>query len=443
MRPARCVWMVASIWAATTITAVAGGPRLPNLLSYGDASGEVRTFSTGGGIDLRGLFFQSLGTNGRSCGTCHAPANGWTVTPDAIEARFDATGGLDPIFRTNDGSNSPLADVSTVAARRAAYNMLLTKGLIRVGIGLPDVRDFDLVAVDDPYGYASASQLSLFRRPLPSTNLLFLSTVMWDGRESFAGESLHFDLSDQANGATQGHAAGSPLSNAQREAIVAFETSLFTAQSVDADAGNLDAGGADGGPQSLAKFLGLSGSTDVFTPPPFTLFSAWSSDDGAGRFGDARASIARGEAIFNTRPITISGVNGVNDALGLPSFTGTCTTCHNTANVGNHATALPLDLGIASAARRTPDMPLYTFSHRGTGEIIQTTDPGRALITGFWKDMQKFKGPVLRGLASRAPYFHNGAAATLEDLVQFYDERFGLGLTAQEKADLVAFLRSL
>src|SRR5690242_255840 len=110
MRPARCVWMVASIWAAATITAVAGGPRLPNLLSYGDASGEVRTFSTGGGIDLRGLFFQSLGTNGRSCGTCHVPANGWTVTPDAIEARFDATGGLDPIFRTNDGSNSPLAD---------------------------------------------------------------------------------------------------------------------------------------------------------------------------------------------------------------------------------------------------------------------------------------------------------------------------------------------
>ena len=443
MRPARSILAVASIWTAATITAAAGGQHLSNLLAYGDSSGEVRTFSTNGAIDLNGLFFQSLGTNGRSCGTCHVPANGWTVTPEAIEARFDASDGLDPIFRTNDGSHSPLADVSTVAARRAAYNMLLTKGLIRVGMGLPPVRDFDLVGVDDPYGYASASELSLFRRPLPSANLLFLTTVMWDGRESFAGESLHFDLSDQANGATQGHAAGAALTNAQREAIVNFETSLLTTQAVDADAGNLDAGGANGGPQSLAKFLGISGSTDIFAPPPFTLFSAWTDDDGQGRWGDARASIARGEAIFNTRPITISGVNGVNDAIGQASFTGTCTTCHNTANVGNHATALPLDLGIASAARRTPDLPLYTFRNRGTGETIQTTDPGRALVTGFWKDMQKFKGPVLRGLAARAPYFHNGSAATLEDVVDFYDERFGLGLTAQEKADLVAFLRSL
>jgi cytochrome c peroxidase len=65
------------------------------------------------------------------------------------------------------------------------------------------------------------------------------------------------------------------------------------------------------------------------------------------------------------------------------------------------------------------------------------------MITGKWADVNKFKGPILRALAARAPYFHNGSAATLEEVVQFYDTRFNIGFTAREKADLVAFLRAL
>ena len=75
--------------------------------------------------------------------------------------------------------------------------------------------------------------------------------------------------------------------------------------------------------------------------------------------------------------------------------------------------------------------------------MVSTTDPGRAMITGRWTDIGKFKGPVLRALAARPPYFHNGSADTLEQVVDFYDTRFHMGLTAQEKADLVAFLRAL
>jgi cytochrome c peroxidase len=102
-----------------------------------------------------------------------------------------------------------------------------------------------------------------------------------------------------------------------------------------------------------------------------------------------------------------------------------------------------LDLGISSEERRTPDMPLYTFRNKTTGEIIKTTDPGRALITGKWSQISLFKGPILRGVAARAPYFHNGSAATLEDVVKFYNDRFKLDLSDQQKQDLVAFLRSL
>ena len=67
----------------------------------------------------------------------------------------------------------------------------------------------------------------------------------------------------------------------------------------------------------------------------------------------------------------------------------------------------------------------------------------RALITGLWKDVGRLKGPILRGLASRAPYFHNGSAQTLGDVLNFYNTRFGVGLSQQEKKDLIAFLNSL
>jgi cytochrome c peroxidase len=53
------------------------------------------------------------------------------------------------------------------------------------------------------------------------------------------------------------------------------------------------------------------------------------------------------------------------------------------------------------------------------------------------------KGPTLRGLASRAPYFHNGSADSLDEVVDFYNQRFSIGLTPDEKKDLVAFLNAL
>ena len=145
-----------------------------------------------------------------------------------------------------------------------------------------------------------------------------------------------------------------------------------------------------------------------------------------------------------SKPITITGVKGLNDDLSIPFLHGTCSTCHDTPGAGNHSIPAPLDIGIADASRRTPDLPLYTLRHNGAPfETIQTTDPGRALITGNWNDIGRFKGPVLRALATRPPYFHNGSAKDLAAVVDFYDERFGVGFTQAEKDDLVAFLRAL
>ena len=65
------------------------------------------------------------------------------------------------------------------------------------------------------------------------------------------------------------------------------------------------------------------------------------------------------------------------------------------------------------------------------------------MVTGKWADIGKFKGPILRGLAARAPYFHNGSAASFDEVLDFYETRFHIGLTPQERADLVAFLKAL
>ncbi|MCA1665718.1 MAG: hypothetical protein LC659_15860, partial [Myxococcales bacterium] len=180
-----------------------------------------------------------------------------------------------------------------------------------------------------------------------------------------------------------------------------------------------------------------------FTSSAMTLYDKWKDSVGKSNGTDgARGAVARGMILFNTKPISITGVKGLND-VDKPTIAGTCTTCHDTPNAGSHSVAMPIDIGIADGARRTPDLPLYTLRNLSTGETIQTTDPGRALITGKWSDIGKFKGPTLRALSSRPPYFHNGSAAGLDDVVTFYDGRFRIGLSAQEHADLVAFLRTL
>ena len=422
------------------------------LRRFATPTGSIQTFTVTGEIDTENPFFQSLGTNGRRCDSCHQASDGWTITPPHVRARFDATDGLDPLFRKNDGSNSPQIDDSTVEARRRGYSMLLSKAVIRVGIGIPDNAEFELVDVDDPYHFASSRELSLFRRPLPSTNLKFLATVMWDGRETFRGQSIDFDLLDQSNGATRGHAqAVADLTPQQRRDIVDFEMQLFTAAVEDHAAGKLDEQSARGGPRFLQGEPFYIGINDVlgadptgrpFDPHVFTIFDAWSNLSDGGR-REARAAVARGQNLFNTREIHIRGVKGINDDLHLDDLVGACSTCHDTPNSGNHSVSLPIDIGLADESRRTPDLPLYTLRNRTTGELIRTTDPGRALISGRWRDISKFKGPILRGLSARAPYFHNGFAADLSAVVEFYDGRFDMHLTASEKSDLITFLQAL
>ena len=120
-----------------------------------------------------------------------------------------------------------------------------------------------------------------------------------------------------------------------------------------------------------------------------------------------------------------------------------CNACHDSANNGTNSDNILFDINTASAEARTPDLPLYTFRNKQTGEIRKLTDAGLGNITGRWDDLGNFKTPTLRGLAARPPYFHNGIAATLEDVVRHYEKHFEFIFTDDERADLVAFLKAL
>ena len=157
-----------------------------NGVFFPNPNGASQTYSTNGrGIDLKGPFFQSMGTNGRSCGTCHQPGDGMSVSAASVQRRFFVSKGLDPIFRPVDGSNcNHNLDVSTMAGRSAAYSLLRTRGLFRIAISVPANANYQVVSVQNPYGCNESEVISMYRRPLPATNLRFLRAVMFDGRES-------------------------------------------------------------------------------------------------------------------------------------------------------------------------------------------------------------------------------------------------------------------
>src|SRR6202790_1606853 len=432
---------------------------IPNGTPLRNLGGASETYSTiGGGIDETGPFFQSMGTNGRSCATCHQPSDGMSIAAEEVQERFFMTRGRDPIFRTVDGSNcNHNIDVSTLEGMYDAYSLLRTRGLIRIPIAIPANADYRVVDVQNQYHCNESDVVSMYRRPLPTTNLRFLSAVMFDGREStpLTGTtkildanyptSLLNNLLHQSVDATTIHAQGDGTrpTLAEQQEIVNFEMALFTAQTIGDDIGRLTTHGAKGGPLPLVTepfFISINSSVNhivetlelpggqfirgdkKFSPAIFDTFGAWSEFPEHSR----RAAVARGEAIFNSKAINITGVAGINDAAaaggllpnGVQAFQGTCGTCHDTPNVGNHSFPTPLNIGTGDPSPTnvsaniggldTPYLPSITVGKNTptgspTSNCKTTTDLGQAAIDGNFDHVGKINVPILRGLSARAP----------------------------------------
>jgi cytochrome c peroxidase len=412
-----------------------GSHPLPNNFPIPNAAGAAATFSEEGFVDRADEFHTPQGTNGRSCATCHSSKAGWSLTPVLIKERFFATGGLDPLFNKLD-ANNPDLDLSTVWKRKAGYSLLL-QGLFRRGGAVPAQRDFDVVAADDPNGVGSTTVLSFYRRPLTTANMKLVAGVLWDGRFSLAGDDRppRLGLFRQARGNILGgqeRPPEQPPSDTLVNTIVDEELQIWHAQIAVPGIGRLDTCGGRGGPEWLSLQTRQIGR--------FDLYDAWirflpGSCDRRPFAAALRAQIARGQEIFNTRTSTGGG---------------SCRGCHNVANNGTSFDDRFFDIGVSDAAMRTSGLPLYTMRKRCAEtdpacviEEKQTTDPGRAFVTGSFADINRFKVPTLRGAVARAPYFHNGSAKTLRDVVRHYSERRGFNFTRQEQDDLTAFLNAL
>ncbi|MGA7302441.1 MAG: hypothetical protein WBX10_19145, partial [Candidatus Sulfotelmatobacter sp.] len=125
---------------------------LPNLFPFLDPTGFSGTYSSSGSVDLSGPFFQSLGTNGRSCGSCHRPSDAFGLSALDAQFRYFITRGKDPLFTQFDGSTCPTGPINN--------SLVLNNGLIRIPLTVPpnttdaSAPQYTIAAVQDPYGCA-------------------------------------------------------------------------------------------------------------------------------------------------------------------------------------------------------------------------------------------------------------------------------------------------
>jgi hypothetical protein len=479
------------------IEAGAGGA-LPAEMHFSNAHGKLGVLNMAGPIEMSGHpFFEQLGMNSRACVTCHQPANAMSVSVEALRERWRVTKGEDPVFTYVDGSNNP----KLPQLLESSHSLLLNRGLFRIGLPWPPRDDKDRpikpeftievardptgVNLDDTYGLKGVNPtVSVFRRPRPVANMRYVmathdvfniktGTLMAVDPETgmpasmnLMSDARHLTLKRQANGAYRDHQEGrqGALPHDELNKIVAFENQIYVAQSHDRWGGSLvEAGGPPGlGPRAMAdgKIHALANND---RDPVFRLFDAWKdpatmAKELAEAQREFRASVARGNDVFMSRQFWIRDAAHINSVgLGNP-IKGTCSTCHNAQMTGQDLAPGWVDVGTTNYPTWTEPpvfsdkaaLPVFKLTcdksappHPYLGRVIYTNDPGRALITGKCVDIGSIVMGQFRGLAARPPYFSNGSAKNLRELVDVHDRRFDMKLTEQEKVDLANFLSVL
>jgi hypothetical protein len=479
------------------------GRVLPAAIAYENPYGRLSILNTAGRIETKGnAFFEPIGSNGRACVTCHQPADAMSISVDTIQERWQATNGKDPLFAAIDGANCP--DLS--AGDPKSYSLLLNRGLIRISLPWPPpaadgnavTPEFTIEVVRDPtgcntspvYGLNSpAKAISVYRRPRPAANLKYVTAdnfgvgrfIAKNGQPTardpetgrlvqmnMMADARELSLKTQARSAATGHLQlNGALNPAQIDQIIAFESQIYAAQTYHNDAGELiEPGGPPAlGPTALAQGrIGVLGNN--ITNFVFPMGDSWKKlprtgdkvADGQRAF---RESVARGHDVFFFRTFWIRDAMHLNTVgLGNP-VKRTCSTCHGMHMTGMDTANGWMDIGTTNLpwAKEPPvspwssqqaELPLFKLTcnnsvvpHPFLGRVIYTQDPGRALISGKCNDIGAIVMQQFRGLAARAPYFVNGSAQNLRELVDFYDRRFNIQYTEQEKQDLVNFLSTL
>jgi hypothetical protein len=339
------------------------------------------------------------------------------MNPETATLLFVLTDGLHPLFVNNLDTDTPTCDMSTTAARWSCTTML-RQGKFTRRINLPNTatRQFDMTAFSDPFGVTTANTLWFFRRVMP-THTFKTHVTNWDNSNG-ANANVRDGLRTQARGNISGAQQGPTLSidDPIIQAIADYQLTLGHAQTWVWGAGSTSAEGAKGGP--------LAAVNEPLVNARFDMFDPWQDSSNSHR-----RKIYRGQELFNTKT--------------RPDGGGACRGCHSAANHGANVNSTMFNVGASDVEFAKPDMAVFTLTSRLDGTVVQTTDPGRAIRSGQWADLNRFDTPTLRGLAARAPYFHNGIAEDLEAVVDFYEASLGFDFTDDEEEELVAFLSAL
>jgi hypothetical protein len=479
--------------ADTTLTRTTGDWWEPNdarpfpaVNIYRNAHGMTTTLNTAGITATQGHpFFTPLGSNGRACITCHQPSDSMSLSVETIRLRWRNTQGKDPLFAAIDGSNCP----TLPQGDPASHSLLLNRGLFRVFREWPPKNqdgnvidpEFTIEVVRDPTGCNTSAQyglkssnptISVYRRPRPLTNVKYATSIGFAfepknglplpiDRETGQQTSFNlladahvFTLRDQARDAIRTHLQGGAPSKEVLDGILAFEHQLFSAQSHDTWGSSLTAGGAKGGPEMLRD--SPAGDLQYAGSPIWSEFLPWkqsAATDATNKEQQSfRESVARGAELFATRTFLVWDAAGITSMQFGNPVRNSCAFCHNMQRTGMDVAPGQVDLGTTNEpfAKPAPDLPLFKLTcnpghkpHPHLGRVVYTQDPGYALSTGRCSDIGKITIQQMRGLAARAPYFSNGSAATLREIVDYYDQRYNIRFTEQEKTDLTNLMSVL
>lgn len=394
--------------AALAASARAPADELPEVLS---ARGGVDATCSGEPCDavLRGFlrFFDrnlhGLEGNGRSCADCHMPTNSFQLAPAAVEARFKIlqwrrrfdSRADDPLFRAIDAD-----DFRVNGANASDFRNLRENGLVRITLALPP----NVKLIDPATNAPSAETFVDVWRMVPSVNDVALTgpdgiNPAPRGPNNAGGYQLDArvaTLQEQALGALVNHAqVQSPPSQLFLDDVASFQRTLFTNRRV----------------RELAAAVAAGTQPLPSADPPLTALEQ------------------QGKTVFERACAQCHGGPGQSTTFQpvVFRFHDIVTQCPRPVDTVTPARFAfkPCPERLARNAR-TYEITLAN----GTKQRRTSSDPGRALLTGFVggpapsDDWNKLDVPGLRGIRATAPYFHNNSADTLEEVVDHYIEMF-------------------
>jgi cytochrome c peroxidase len=346
--------------------------------------------------------------NGKVCATCHLAQFQYGLPP----------GNLSHLFPPGD----PFFDMPEAGADPLGPQLLFERGLIATRAG----RFNPFLAPDDPF-----RQVFSWRKTQHLLNVVFTHGLLNDGRAR--------ELIEQARGAVFTHTQnsderfdditnGADLSSKRLKDMAAWEETLID-------------------PPELKALLDP-------TDPNY-------------------------QNLVNNPFATVS-LTTAQQRRGQQVFQYNCMGCHNEPNVfsnRDHQNNAPLvtppnfghvmDIGVAQRNKFQLEVrrydPVTQQRHtivlglvRQDGSVAQypvRDDIGAAADTGRFEDLHRFKIPQLRRITQMAPYFHDNSAASLEDVVDYFNSddyndsadgsRFPIHLSHSERSDLIEFLKAL